>query len=1813
MASSGSKLDCDRYGVPQYAGETELFEEYVERAWDLYYGREGQDSLQVSTPLHLRAQLSSTAYESVRKLDHSKLRTTTSEGRPTLDGMKLLLKTLKEAIAQEAPVRVNELFLQYFYSPSVWRKPQESMGQYIIRREADFTRLKEASSETELSDNLKCMLLLIFSGIDNKEQQNILSSVNNEYNYRKVSHALRIQFPTTMNRPVMRKDYLGAGRSSMASTGRHARWKGSSKGRQVFAATDETEEIYDLDDEDQAYYEEEDTGDYEALAADEDGSEDETLDALISEMPESLEDADVAEAFATIAQHRFSKGKGKGKKGSGRGTSSAGSTTSFPFRATGDLSFDQKARENRKAATAFLKSVTVCTACNQKGHWVGDAECPRSSKKGKGKSFGSSNNVAKKKSTSPKKKTSTTYFVLHDWDGGQDGNSVNYVIDDPFVPAGDDTLENTQVPVDVEIPESFGAQSNDKALEYDFDLKPKNVADESYYKVMKGQSGRPIRFTNSFEYEEPCKSTEETFMVLHERTDLCEHAACNGGDERHFHRGANGHTRHVTCKDCSKTVLKAYRKNGTQLWSYLFQIAMYTFWGRAARSRSIAQTAANYADEKAEEMYPTAVRTTRKWGGTSPPSPSRSPSSPDAWSMVSDSEASGYNKKDVKPSKKGPGKATIIYEEEQCWLYGVHLTPAKELPSFPELGEADMKVLQPLPEDTTTFTKGPMTGFSFGQVASLVETEWYCRCTMDHFYRNRPMIPETYRFAFYLHGRKLTLVRSAGMRLLKSSDAGHHEALKRTMNPDSMQSSRTIQVPVQTDIHEPNSIRPHFCDVMMVDEEEAEAPDLNDESLMLTEDDPPGLAILDSGCTKTMHGSQWAQRFEEALAEYNKRPIILEKTQKFHGVGGETISTMVKIFPIGIGGNDGEIHSAETEGSTPLLISRPFMQDLGTVIDFAANTVTFDEIGVYALPLVRTARGHLAVNLLDFEVETHEEEEEEGTPMTRETGTAETLGATTYDSPQPSSSPQPSLSQRQLPEPPQLQQSQPDSPSHSDDYRRYAPSEAYYDSDMDPYDPEVHHLRQVERDHLDDLRRDVEGYEEFQRELRRSGDDQQHLHEGFHCEDVEVFESMVTSGHFVRRKTTNKKSKRLQSMVMTVESEDFTKNRKLRGLTPKVVTNKPPIGRTWLKQIFAGQMGVSLLAVFYGMMVASPLDYNIVDWDATTRQAIKWIHQDMQVEDPYVTIITHPCGPWGAWSRFNLAKGGKAAVTVLHLREEQRPLLRLVAKVIKDRVKAKRHVFVEQPFGSQSLYEEEMKDVLELIEAGTLIFIKVDGCTLGYKDAESLLPHKKPSYYLTTMLSAESVFQDCVCPGDHQHQPLEGRNKFGPRTPQAAEWPHELNQKVIDCIIQQSVIEQTVLENTADAYPSERRPPPQQQQPSRQRNRRKKGRTAILTGDFQTPPVYIRPDVAESEVQPLPAEADPDSLPQLDDDASYRSRQAMDLDPILSGTEAQRRQDWLQIDPEIRKIVRDLHVNFGHPTSATLQRILRRQHAKPEAIRAAGLLWCDACGESIRRKRPKPVRLPNRYEFNRHLMLDTFYAKDVNGDTYGFLNIVDDATNFQVVACFGTVTGPPASRAVLRHFTTSWTSWAGLPHSIQVDRGKEFMALFANHLKQFGVEQEVMPLEAPWKGGRCEKAGDLWKQLWNKVVLESEIAGIGGCATGCFHRHPNKKLLSENKRLQPGPMGTWHTWASTPWFPTGRWWGQTAWGHGACRRPLITDGQNFDYQGECQGSPDQNGYGQSSPKSFTEEVDTYERTISCWILCLFLQGLTTTARRRKTL
>ena len=49
--------------------------------------------------------------------------------------------------------------------------------------------------------------------------------------------------------------------------------------------------------------------------------------------------------------------------------------------------------------------------------------------------------------------------------------------------------------------------------------------------------------------------------------------------------------------------------------------------------------------------------------------------------------------------------------------------------------------------------------------------------------------------------------------------------------------------------------------------------------------------------------------------------------------------------------------------------------------------------------------------------------------------------------------------------------------------------------------------------------------------------------------------------------------------------------------------------------------------------------------------------------------------------------------------------------------------------------------------------------------------------------------------------------------------------------------------------------------------------------------------------------------------SSSRAIQTANLDPVLNAPEADRRQRWLQVSADIRKVLRDLRVQFGLPTN----------------------------------------------------------------------------------------------------------------------------------------------------------------------------------------------------------------------------------------------------------------------------------------------------------
>ena len=110
-----------------------------------------------------------------------------------------------------------------------------------------------------------------------------------------------------------------------------------------------------------------------------------------------------------------------------------------------------------------------------------------------------------------------------------------------------------------------------------------------------------------------------------------------------------------------------------------------------------------------------------------------------------------------------------------------------------------------------------------------------------------------------------------------------------------------------------------------------------------------------------------------------------------------------------------------------------------------------------------------------------------------------------------------------------------------------------------------------------------------------------------------------------------------------------------------------------------------------------------------------------------------------------------------------------------------------------------MEGILRHLESGRLMYIRCDGCALGYRDRESGYPCKKPMGIATSMISAVSILGTLRCCGCSYHEQLQGNNKFGLRTAQAAEWPEEFDKLVTDVIAQQVLIDEA--EDSIEAFP----------------------------------------------------------------------------------------------------------------------------------------------------------------------------------------------------------------------------------------------------------------------------------------------------------------------------------------------------------------------------------------------------------------------------
>ena len=114
-------------------------------------------------------------------------------------------------------------------------------------------------------------------------------------------------------------------------------------------------------------------------------------------------------------------------------------------------------------------------------------------------------------------------------------------------------------------------------------------------------------------------------------------------------------------------------------------------------------------------------------------------------------------------------------------------------------------------------------------------------------------------------------------------------------------------------------------------------------------------------------------------------------------------------------------------------------------------------------------------------------------------------------------------------------------------------------------------------------------------------------------------------------------------------------------------------------------------------------------------------------------------------------------------------------------------------------------------------------------------------------------------------------------------------------------------------------------------------------------------------------------------------------------------------------------------------------------------------------------------EFNHTLGADSLEVKDLQGNRYTVLNLVDMGTCFQQAIVLGEGGGDPSAQSVLEGMQQHWISWAGHPHTFIADRGTSFRGEVTQYLAQHGTNILTAPLETRQGTGRVERHGGLLK------------------------------------------------------------------------------------------------------------------------------------------
>ena len=181
-----------------------------------------------------------------------------------------------------------------------------------------------------------------------------------------------------------------------------------------------------------------------------------------------------------------------------------------------------------------------------------------------------------------------------------------------------------------------------------------------------------------------------------------------------------------------------------------------------------------------------------------------------------------------------------------------------------------------------------------------------------------------------------------------------------------------------------------------------------------------------------------------------------------------------------------------------------------------------------------------------------------------------------------------------------------------------------------------------------------------------------------------------------------------------------------------------------------------------------------------------------------------------------------------------------------------------------------------------------------------------------------------------------------------------------------------------------------------------------------------------------------------------------------------------------------IHQRLGHPTTATLVRMLTLAGASKDTIKIAENYKCPICQKVAPPDRYLKVNPFTRTSiFGKEVHIDLKYMHDANGKLHVALSMIDGGTSFHA-AC---ILLNRKAEYVAKKFHRHWASIYGTPTTLFVDQERKFDGAFIGWLETHGIHFRATGARAGWQHGFAERHGGLLGHAWHAIIWQYKAKG----------------------------------------------------------------------------------------------------------------------------